>query len=305
MIQYGYFDSVDGDRKYNADQMSEYFEGLVSNGVYEDVGNAMQVIAYSGMKLKVRSGRAIVNCKWIRVTGTEEITVTQSDTQHDRYSAIVVRLNEADRKIEIACKDGTPGARPMQPDVAANELCLAMVYVRANATEILQSEIRDTRASEMCGWVTGLIEQVDTSQLFLQWQTAYENYYEEMTAQFTEFLNGLTARLNVNTYIEKFELRRVTATDYAQRINLNMDGYTYADDDIVQVYINGLLCTEGVEYTFWPPDEQDQYAAIGVENVVAGTEIKIVVLKSKIAFNTIISSDGDTLVTDQNDEIIE
>ena len=304
MIQYGYFDSVDGDRKYNADQMSEYFEGLVSNGVYEDVGNAMQVIAHTGMKLKIQSGRAIINCKWIRVTGTEEIKVTQSDAQYDRYSAIVARLNETDRRIEIACKDGTPAAQPTQPEIAPTELCLAMVYVRANVTAILQSEITDTRASEMCGWVTGLIEQVDTSQLFLQWQTAYENYYEEMTAQFTEFLDGLTARLNVNTYIEKFELRRVTETDYAQSINLNMTGYTYADDDIVQVYINGLLCTEDVEYTFWPPDEQDQYAAVGVDEVIVGTEIKIVVLKSKIGFNTLVDSSNYDFVTENAQEIV-
>ena len=64
-ITYGYFNSVNGDRTYNADQMSEYFDGLVSNGVYESVGGALQVTAGSGMTVNVASGRGIINCKWL------------------------------------------------------------------------------------------------------------------------------------------------------------------------------------------------------------------------------------------------
>ena len=55
----GFFNSSNGDRKYNADQMSSYFEGLVSDGVYENVGDALIVKAGDGMQVIVGEGRAI------------------------------------------------------------------------------------------------------------------------------------------------------------------------------------------------------------------------------------------------------
>ena len=44
-ITSGFFNSVNGDRTYNADQMSTYFKGLIGSGVYENVGGALQVLA--------------------------------------------------------------------------------------------------------------------------------------------------------------------------------------------------------------------------------------------------------------------
>ena len=48
-VTYGFFNSVlvNGmqDRRYNADQMSTYFKGLISDGVYQNVGGGLQVRA--------------------------------------------------------------------------------------------------------------------------------------------------------------------------------------------------------------------------------------------------------------------
>ena len=48
MVTYGFFNSVDGDRRYTADQMSNYFKGLISDGVYEGLGSALVVTAGDG-----------------------------------------------------------------------------------------------------------------------------------------------------------------------------------------------------------------------------------------------------------------
>ena len=45
----GFFNSVNGDRLYNADQMSHIFEGLITDGVYESVGNKLAVQPNSGL----------------------------------------------------------------------------------------------------------------------------------------------------------------------------------------------------------------------------------------------------------------
>lgn len=48
------------------------------------------------------------------------------------------------------------------------------------------ADIKDTRAdTTVCGWVTGLIEQVDTSDLFTQWESAYEQEHQRQQEQIT------------------------------------------------------------------------------------------------------------------------
>ena len=94
-ISYGFFNSINQDRTYNADQMSEYFDGLVSNGVYESVGSAMQVTAGEGLAVNVQSGRAIIDCKWIKNDAAQAITLTTAHVLLPRYTAIVIRLDRS------------------------------------------------------------------------------------------------------------------------------------------------------------------------------------------------------------------
>ena len=45
MITSGFFNSINHDRVYNAEEMSNYFEGLVTSGIYEMIGGAFEVTA--------------------------------------------------------------------------------------------------------------------------------------------------------------------------------------------------------------------------------------------------------------------
>lgn len=302
-LTYGFFNSENGDRKYNADQMSEYFDGLVSNGVYENVGGALQVLASEGMAVNVESGRAIIDCKWANNSAALEITLDSAHPTYNRWDAIVVRLNYLDRNFEIDCKKGTPASEPtkpsMQRDATMYELCLAYIYVGAATSSILQSNIEDMRPSSLCGWVTGLIDQVDTSTLFLQWQTAYENYYNEMTADFDEWFEDLTEQLNVNTYIKRYYKRELlTSTSGSNVIALDMTGYTYDASDIIHVYINGLFGNAGVDYTL-----DTTNMTITTTATASGTEVIIEVLKSKIGFEVLAGSDGNQIVGSDNQNI--
>jgi hypothetical protein len=305
-ITYGYFNSVDGDRKYNADQMSEYFDGLVSNGVYESVGGALQVIAGTDMSVNVQTGRGIINCKWINNNAVLPLTITQAHAMLDRYTAVVMKLDITNRLMTITTKDGTAASTPVKPtlqnDATGVELCLAWIYVNAGATTITQDKIEDARPSSDCGWVTGLIEQVDTSTLFLQYQTAYENYYAEMTEEFDTWLSTLTTELNVNTYVHKF-VKDVTLTTSSstQTITLDMTGYTYSNDDIIQVFINGLLGVENTDYTI---DTTGAAPVITTTAQASGTVIEVVVFKSKIGFNTLIGSDSSEIVSEDNNTVL-
>ena len=61
-IRYGFFNSVNGDRKYNAEDMTKYFDKIISDGVFHDPANALNVTASitSSMTLSVLPGRGII-----------------------------------------------------------------------------------------------------------------------------------------------------------------------------------------------------------------------------------------------------
>ena len=75
-ITSGFFNSLNGDREYNAEQISLYMEGLVGGtGVYENVGDALQVLADSGLSVNVQTGKAIIGNKWVKLDAVEPISI--------------------------------------------------------------------------------------------------------------------------------------------------------------------------------------------------------------------------------------
>ena len=307
-ITYGFFNSLNGDRKYDADQMSEYFDGLVSNGVYENVGGALQVLASENMEVNVSTGRAIINSKWLKNDAVLTLNISQSHPTLDRYTAVVARLDITNRLMTITTKDGTPASEPLKPtmqnDSLAVELCLAYILVKAAATSISQVYIEDMRSSNLCGWVTGLIEQVDTSTLFLQYQTAYEEYYSNMTAAFDNWFSSLTEQLNVNTYIQRFTKSVTIGTSSfppydvtTNEIELDMEGYIYDSTDIFHVYVNGL---NENNYIF---EVYQNVPWITIPADADGTKVFIEVLKSKVGFEVLEDQSGNNIVLQNGNDI--
>lgn len=295
-ITYGFFNAIkqsDGtyDRVYNADQMSTYFEGLVSDGVYESVDDAMQVLAGTGMQVQVGAGRAIIDSKWLKNTAAYPLTINAAHVTLNRYTAIVIRLDLSARTISVVTKDGENATAPIKPTMTnsetVKEMCLAYVYVGRGVTAITQANIEDTRPdNNVCGWVTGIVQQVDTSKLFLQYQTAYEqqlqtmqDWQEAQETAFNTWFTALTDRLNVNTYIQKFH-KVVDMGTKNGVFPLDMSGYTYAASDVLFVNVNGVMLVEDYDYlldTSKTPVEIHTNAELEADNI-----LEITVLKSKI-----------------------
>lgn len=296
-ITYGFFNAIkqsDGtyDRVYNADQMSTYFEGLVSDGVYESVDDAMQVLAGTGMQVQVGAGRAIIDSKWLKNTAAYPLTINAAHVTLNRYTAIVIRLDLSARTISVVTKDGENATAPIKPTMTnsetVKEMCLAYVYVGRGVTAITQANIEDTRPdNNVCGWVTGIVQQVDTSKLFLQYQTAYEqqlqtmqDWQEAQETAFNTWFTALTDQLIVNTYIQKFH-KVVDMGTKNGVFPLDMSGYTYAASDVLFVNVNGVMLVEDYDYlldTSKTPVEIHTNAELEADNI-----LEITVLKSKIS----------------------
>lgn len=199
-LTFGFFDaaydsSTDTyDRTYSAEQMSLYFKGLVSDGVIANVGSMLAVSPRSGMSVQVGTGRMFIDSRWLQNDAAYNVTIQAAHATLNRKDIIVARLDYSGRTIGIIAKTGTAAASPTAPGIVRNseyfEMELAEIYVSAGATAITAANITDKRAdTSVCGYVTGLVDQIETSGMWAQLQADFETWFEGIQGQ----LDGDTA----------------------------------------------------------------------------------------------------------------
>lgn len=307
------------DREYNADDFANYLNAIVGSGVFPNPSTNLQVVAGGGMTVVVKTGLGWINGRKMDNTADYSLTLDASDVLLDRIDRIIFYLDADLRGFGIDVLKGTPATNPVAPDLTRTasrmEYCLAEVRVDRQVSTIAQLDITDTRAdSNVCGWVAGLIQQVDTSTLFIQWQQAYVDFYNQVLVELNEFMETLTETLRVNTYLTSF--RKDTTLDsssthtqsgssYLYPVAVDMQSYSYQPTDVINVYINGLLGVRNTDYilhmTGSPTDSID---IVFAEELDITNNITIEILKTKIGIAAMVDSQGNTIVTNNGDDII-
>ncbi|MCK1989478.1 hypothetical protein MPH48_15385 [Lysinibacillus fusiformis] len=174
-IYSGIFNSVNGDRKYNAWWFAKYFATFIGNGVFPNPSSNLQVAAYQNMKVVVKPGSGWIDGYFILSDGDHVLSLDVADGVLKRIDRVVMRLNHLTRKIDLVVKKGTFASSPVAPtlqrDADAYELALADVLINNGVTQITQANITDQRLnSTLCGIVHGTVNQVDTTTIFNQYQ---------------------------------------------------------------------------------------------------------------------------------------
>ena len=201
MERCGFFDAYlsgeDYDRVYLAQHFAAYFASFIGNGVYAEHSNQLEVMAMPTpqMQVSVQTGQGWINGYWYENTDSLYLPIDVADGVLNRIDSIVLRFGTTERNMWIAVKKGVAAINPVAPEVTRNadyyELQLATVSVPAGVISITQARITDTRLDQsVCGWVTGVIQQIDTTTLFNQFESYfdefkqfYENDYASWTAE--------------------------------------------------------------------------------------------------------------------------
>lgn len=188
-IKSGFFNSVNGDRRYDADFFAEFFGTLIGNGVFANPSIGLQVVAGEAMSVSVKIGKGWVGGHYITVYGADyNLQLDVADGVLKRIDRIVLRLTYSDREIIPVVKKGvfasTPVAPTLQRDADAYELALADVLINNGVTEITQANITDNRFNTaLCGIVKGTVDDIDTTDLFAQYTDAFTRWFENLQAQ--------------------------------------------------------------------------------------------------------------------------
>lgn len=194
-LTYGFFDAelVQGqyDRVYDAAEFAQYFSLLIKNGVFPDPSTNLQVKASSptaNMNVNIEAGYGWINGYWAKNDSPYTLTIQPAHGSLNRIDAVVLRWVSSTRSMEFDVLTGTPNASPQVPNLTRTveiyELMLASITVANGATSIAQASITDKRPdSSVCGWVTSLIENIDTTDLFAQFEDAFETWFDNIKGQ--------------------------------------------------------------------------------------------------------------------------
>ena len=188
----GFFNSQNGDRKYNAEQMASIFDGLIKDGVYDTIGEIFAVTPGTGMQVLVGSGRAWFDHTWNNNDAPYPLTITAADVSLPRYDAVVLETNHSDtvRTNRLRVLTGTPASNPVKPTMTSTanvkQHPLAYIKVTAGATEITQSMIQVVVGTSECPFVTGIIDTAQIDALFQQWNGEFDAWFDNLKAQLSD-----------------------------------------------------------------------------------------------------------------------
>jgi hypothetical protein len=198
------FNSVNGDRRYKAEDFREYFASFISNGVFPNPSNNLQVIANNDMTITIKAGKGWINGAIYINTDDYILNIDVADGVLNRIDKVVLRMDTAERKIYSYVKKGqfasSPTAPTLQRDADAYEIALADVAVNKGAISITQANITDLRLDKnLCGIVHGTVDQIDVTTLFNQYSTRFKIKSEEFEKEFEDWLKTLKDVLGEDT----------------------------------------------------------------------------------------------------------
>ena len=212
------------DRTYLAEDIASYFASFVGNGVYANSADNLKIVPSDAMTIAVKAGKGWINGYYYENDSDLEFLLDNADGAKGRIDSVVLRLDLTNRYLRVFVKKGALATNPVAPTLARNadvyELQLATISVPAGATAIAEAQITDTRFnSAVCGVVAGVIEQIDATNLFSQYDDAFNTWFE-----------GAKGILNSDT-----------ATQLSNRIDI-------VDNEIQQI-IDGTTQTTPISHT--------------------------------------------------------
>lgn len=254
-LTFGFYNSLNGDRKYNADQFGQIFDGIINDGVFMSIGDHLMVSSGGGMVVYVGTGRAWFNSTWTRNDAILPLTLEQSEVLLNRIDAVILEVDtNADvRANSIKILKGTPASEPTKPlmiqENGLYQYPLAYVTVNQGVTSITQAEIENAIGLTETPFVTGILETMDISSLVAQWETEWSNFLDDITESsitfeesqqeaFNTWFETIKGQLsedaagNLQNQIydlydknEFFNTLIVTQTEYEESLSTKLDDY--------------------------------------------------------------------------------
>lgn len=193
-VSSGFFNSLNGDRKYNAAQMSAIFDGLIIDGVFASIGTAFAVKAAGGLTVNVGIGKAWFDHTWTVNDSILPMTAPEAEVLLDRIDAVVLEVNgmESVRENTIKFVKGNPSSAPSRPTLTnegnVHQYPLCYIYRKYGTAVINQADITPMVGTESTPFVTGILQTISLDELLGKWQDELDRFTDARSQEIDDWI---------------------------------------------------------------------------------------------------------------------
>lgn len=193
-VSSGFFNSLNGDRKYNAAQMSAIFDGLIIDGVFASIGTAFAVKAVGGLTVNVGIGKAWFDHTWTVNDSILPMTAPEAEVLLDRIDAVVLEVNgtESVRENTIKFVKGNPSSAPSRPTLTnegnVHQYPLCYIYRKYGTAVINQADITPMVGTESTPFVTGILQTISLDELLGKWQDELDRFTDARSQEVDDWI---------------------------------------------------------------------------------------------------------------------
>ena len=124
----------------------------IGEGIKQNTLNELEPFADStGMRVKVKSGQALIRGHYYQSSAEEVVTVTASDPSNPRIDILILELDPSANSITLKVTAGTPAGSPTAPAIVQTDggiyqVKLADIAVGTGVTTIASGDVTDARS---------------------------------------------------------------------------------------------------------------------------------------------------------------
>ena len=220
----GFWNSIDGDRTYSAEDMAIPFDGVITEGVFANWGDAFKARVIDGSTVTIGSGKAWLSKRWIQNDSVYQMPITVSDYASSTEPRTVVMC--LDLKVESYYRFAqfyivemrnyssyTDMLNQITDRTRQNTLPLFTINFAAGDSSIQQSSVTNLVGTSWCPYVTAPVQTVTVDDIRNKWNAAYNSLMRDIVgnaqtkaneaesnfeASFNTWFLTLKNQLNVN-----------------------------------------------------------------------------------------------------------
>ena len=296
-VTYGFYNSLNGDRKYNAEQISSIFDGLIVDGVFASIGTAFAVKAAGGLTVNVGIGKAWFNHTWTLNDSVLPLTAPESDVLLDRIDAVVLEVNGLDsvRENSIKIIIGTPSSAPVRPTLEnegnVHQYPLAYIYRKFGTAVINQADITPMVGTESTPFVTGILQTISLDELLGKWQDELDRFIAARSQE-------------VNNWIAQEESDLTTWFNETKAALTAWINEMKADLQQEQTLLDQWIASEQADFLAWYNQMKDQLSGDVAGNLqleIDKEEVKRILLVGFEDGTKEFSDDGTVIISTASD----
>ncbi|MCM1052446.1 MAG: hypothetical protein NC483_00490 [Ruminococcus sp.] len=228
MEKSGFFNDINGDRVYFAEDVARKLRDYFTNGIFNN--GCMVLGENDDMSVNVDIGSANINGYSYHNDSKRLLLIDNADGVLNRIDNVVLRLDLTSREIISKVIKGEFATEPVAPDLVRSatiyDLRIAKINIPAGTTTITQDLIEDTRfINSDCGNVICSVETPNTEELYAQLYAKAEKLIKDSQKNFEDWFNTIKNTLDgdvagnlanqitlVKNKVDSIELKTYTTT---------------------------------------------------------------------------------------------